>query len=87
MHVDGASTEVVEDEVLLDFANAANRALKHLLDEDALLRVLDLIIALFQLAVDFDVLNVQHGVVREPFLEAPKLTVLLTDRKTEKLRV
>ena len=80
MDVDGAGTEVVEDQVLLDLANAANRALQHLLDEDALLRVLDLIVALLELAVDLNVLNVQDRIVREPFLEAPKLTILLTVR-------
>lgn len=78
MDVDGASTEVVEDEELLDFANAADGALKHFLDEDALLRVHNLVVTLLELAVDLDVLNVEYGVVAEPFLEAPEFTILDT---------
>lgn len=78
MDVDGASTEVVEDEVLLDLANAANSALEHFLDKDALLWVHNLIVTLLKLAIDLDILDVEDGVVAEPFLEAPKLTILDT---------
>ena len=85
MDVDGAGTEVVEDQEFLDLANAANRALEYLLDEDALLRVHNLIIALLELAVDLDVLDVENGVVRESFLESPQVTILLTEKKKERL--
>ena len=78
--VDGARTEVVEDQVLLQLANTADGALEDLLDEDTLLRVHNLIVALFELAVDLDVLNVQHGVVREAFLETPKLAILRNEK-------
>lgn len=63
MHVDRTLAEVVEHEVLLDFANSANRALKYLLDKNSLLRVHNLVIALFELAIDLDVLDVEDGVV------------------------
>ena len=63
MHVDRTLAEVVEHEILLDFANSANRALKYLFDKDSLLRVHNLVIALFELAIDLDVLDVEHCVV------------------------
>ena len=85
MDIDGASTEVVEDQEFFDLTNAANRALEHLLDKDALLRVHDLIVALFKLAIDLDVLDVEHCVVGKPFLEAPKLTILLTGKANGKV--
>ena len=81
MHVDRALSEVVEHKVLLDLADAANRALKNFFDENALLRVHDLIVALFKLAIDLDVLYVQYCIVRESFFETPELTILQIERK------
>jgi len=78
--VDGACSEVVENQVFLYLANAANRALKSLLDENALLRVDDLIVGFFELAVDLDILDIQNCIVREALLESPKFTVLETER-------
>jgi hypothetical protein len=78
--IDGAGAEVVEDQVFLDLANAANRALKGLLDENALLRVDDLIVGFFQLAVNLDILDVQNRIVRESLLESPKLTILQAEK-------
>lgn len=76
MHVDRALAEVVEHKELLDLADAANRALKNFFDENALLRVHDLIVALFKLAIDLDVLYVKHCIVRESFFETPEFTIL-----------
>lgn len=76
MDVDGAATEIVEDQVFFELANTADGALQHLLDEDALLRVHDLIVTLLKFAVDLDVFDIKYGVVREAFFETPKLTIL-----------
>ena len=76
MDVDGALAEVEVDEPLFELTNASNRAFQYLLDEDALLRVHDLVIALFQLAVDLNVLDVQHGVVGELFFQTPIFDIL-----------
>ena len=81
MHVDRALAEVVEHKVLFDLADAANCALKNFFDENTLLRVHDLIVALFKLAVDLDVLDVQHCIVRESFLKTPEFTILCTETK------
>ena len=82
MHIDGACAEVIEDQVLLDLANTADSTLEHLLDEDALLRMHDLIIALFELAVDLDVLDVEDSVVGEAFFKSPVFTVLIDREKS-----
>lgn len=85
MDVDGARSEVVKDEELLDFADANDCALEHLLDKDAFLRVHDLVVALLELAVDLDVLDVEHCVMREPFFKTPKFTIL-DKRRNRKVR-
>ena len=77
MHINRSGTEVVVHKVLFDLTDAADCALKHFFDEDALLWVHNLIVALLELAVDLDVLDVEHGVVGEPFLKAPQFTVLI----------
>ena len=58
MHIDGSLTEVEINQALLELANTADGALEDLLDEDALLWVHDLIVALLKLAIDLDVLDV-----------------------------
>ena len=82
MHVDGTLAEVVEYQILLDFADTADRALEHFLDEDAFLRVHNLIVALFELAVDLDVLDVEDSVVGEAFFKSPVFTVLVDREKS-----
>ena len=84
MDIDGLRAHIVVDELFFDLADPANRALKDLLDEDALLRVHNLIVALLKFAVDLNVLDVEHCVVREPFLESPQLTILLTEKAKAK---
>ena len=76
MDVDGALAEVEVDEPFFELTDARDCALQHLLDEDALLRVHDLVIALFKLAIDLDVLDVQHGVVGELFFQSPIFHIL-----------
>ena len=76
MDVDGAGTKIVEHQVFFELANTADGALQHLLDEDALLRVHDLIVTLLKFAVDLDIFDVKYGVMREAFFETPKLTIL-----------
>ena len=58
MDVDGALAEVEVDEAFFEFANTANCALQHLLNEDSLLWMHYLVIALLKLAIDLDVLNI-----------------------------
>ena len=76
MDVDGVLAEVEFDEPFFELTNAGNCALQHLLDEDALLRVHDLVIALLELAIDLNVLDVQHGVVGELFFQTPIFNIL-----------
>ena len=68
MDIDGARAHIVEDEVFFNLADSANRALKDLFDEDTLLRVHNLIVALLEFAVDLDILDVENGIVGETFL-------------------
>ena len=79
MDVNRPSTEVIKYQVLLDFANTADGAFENLLDEDALLRMHDLVVAFLKLAIDLDVLDVEYSVVRKPLLEAPQFAVLHAD--------
>ena len=76
MDIDGLRAHIVVDELFFDLADPANRALKDLLDEDALLRVHNLIVALLKFAVDLNVLDVENSIMGETFLEAPLLRVL-----------
>ena len=70
--VDRALAAVIpEDHVLLDVADARDRALQDLLDEDAFLRLHNLVVALLQFAVDVDVLDVQACEEREDFGLSP----------------
>ena len=78
MDVDGACSEVIVHQVLLKLANAANRALQHFLNENALLWMHDLIITLFELSIDLNVLNVKDSVVVEAFFQSPRITILDT---------
>lgn len=67
---------VENDHVLLHLANADDRGLEDLLDELALLGVHDLVVTLFELAIDVDVLDVQARVVLEDFVVGPRFDVL-----------
>ena len=80
MDIDGVRAHIVRDEVFFDLADSANRALKDLLDEDALLRVHNLIVALLKFAVDLNVLDVENSIMGETFLEAPLLRVLFNGK-------
>jgi hypothetical protein len=74
--VETLGSGVEEAEVLLHFANAADGALEDALDKNALLGVHDLVVAVFKLAVNFNVLNVQAGQVLENFIVGPGLDIL-----------
>ena len=80
MDINGASTEVIEYQVLFNFADAANGALQHFFYEDTLLGVHDLIVTFLEFSVNLDVLDVKHSIVRESFLKSPQITVLLTHK-------
>ena len=69
--VDGLLPGVELCDFILKLTNSANSALEHLLNEDALLRVDILIVALLELAIDIDVLNVEHGQVLEDLVLRP----------------
>ena len=84
MHVDALGSRVEENQIFLHFADAADGAFEHALDEDALLGVHDLIVASFQLAVDIDVLDVQTPQVLEDFIIGPSFNVLNTTRVSDK---
>ena len=76
MHIERSGSWVEEDHVLLDLANAANRGLQHALDVYALLWVHHLVVALLELAVDVDVLNIELSQVLEDFIVHPGLDQL-----------
>lgn len=72
VHVDRALTAVVPgNHVLLDVADARDRAFQDLLDEDAFLRLHNLVVALLEFAVDVDVLDVQTCQEGEDFGLSP----------------
>ena len=76
MDVDGALAEVEIDETFFELTDAADCALEDFLDEDALLGVHNLVIALFKFAIDLDILDVEHRVVRELFFKSPVFHIL-----------
>lgn len=76
MHINALGPRVKQNEVLLHFANSANGGLQHALYEDSLLGVHDLVVALLELAINVDVLDVEAGEVLENFVVGPRLDVL-----------
>ena len=76
VHIDGPCSVVEVDQVLLHFTDPANGGLKHLLDEDSLLWVHNLVITLLKFAVNLNVLDVQDGVMGPLFLNTPQITIL-----------
>lgn len=76
VHINALRPRVKQNEVLLHFANAANGGLQHALNEDSLLGVHDLVVALLELAINVDVLDVKAGEVLENFVVGPRLDVL-----------
>ena len=76
MDVDALGSGVEETEVLLHLANAGDCGLEHSLDKETLLGVHDLVVAVLQLAVDVDVLNVETCQVLEDFIIGPTLNIL-----------
>ena len=83
MDIDRAFTEVEIYEALFELANTTNCTFKHFLDKDSFLWVYNLVIAFFKLAIDLDVLDVEHGVVRELFFQSPIFDILLFKLKAE----
>jgi hypothetical protein len=59
------------DQLLFDFTNSQHGAFKNLLHIITLLRVHHLIVAVFQLSVDVDVLDVQAPNVLSNFILSP----------------
>ena len=59
---------VVLNEFVLDFHEADHCVLQHFLQQDAFLRMHHLVVAILQLLIDFNVLDVQDGVMVEPVL-------------------
>ena len=78
MNVDGARPEVIVHQELFKLANAANCALQHFLDKNALLWMHNLIITFLELAIDLNVFDVKDGVVVEALFETPRITILNT---------
>jgi len=73
MHINRLLSSVVSNHLVLDFANTANRALKNLLDKDSLLRMHALIVTLFKLPVDINVLNVEYSEILKDLFALPLL--------------
>jgi hypothetical protein len=76
MYVHGLRPRVEVDQVLLDLADTTNGRFKHSLNEDALLRLYHLVVTLFKLPVDFDVLDVEACEVLEFLIFHPGLAIL-----------
>ena len=76
MDVDGARPEVIVNQELFKLANAADSALQYFLDKNALLWMHNLIITFLELAIDLNVLDVQHGVMGELFFQTPIFDIL-----------
>jgi len=74
--VDALGSVVENHHVLFHLANADDRGLEDFLDELALLGVHDLVVTLFELAINVDVLDVQARVVLEDFVVGPGFDVL-----------
>ena len=79
MNVNGLWSRVEQTKVFLHLANAADCRLQHSFDENSLLRVYDLVVALLELAINVDVLDVEAGEVLENFIVGPRLNVLQGD--------
>jgi len=73
MHINGLLSVVVSNHLVLYLANTADRALKDLLDEDPLLWVNTLIVTLFKLPVDINVLDVKYSEILEDLFTLPLL--------------
>ena len=71
MHVKRPITRVELNQHILDLADTQHGALYDLLDVQALLRMYHLIVTVFKLAVDIDVLDVEAGQVLENLVFAP----------------
>jgi len=61
MNVNGVLSVVVGNHLALDLAYTADGALKDLLNKDSLLWVHTLIVTLFKLPVDINVLDIQYS--------------------------
>ena len=59
MNVNGVGSGVESDQVLFQFANTTDGALKSLFNKDSLLRMHHLIVALFQFSIDVDVFDIK----------------------------
>jgi hypothetical protein len=73
--VDRLGARVEQTQVLLQFANAEDGGLEDALDVLALLRVDDLVVAVFKFLEDVDVLYVQLSQVGEDLIILPLLDV------------
>ena len=76
VNVERAWPWVEDDQVFLKLAYTANSGFKDFLNEDSLLRVYHLVVALLKLSVDVNVLNVETGKVLEDFVIHPSLDIL-----------
>ena len=77
MDIDRASSVVEMNKEFLHLTNSANSALKNLFDKDSLLWVHNLIIALFEFAVNLNILDIKNSIMRPSFFNTPELTILL----------
>jgi hypothetical protein len=78
VNVDRLGSGVEQTEVFLHFADTGDRRLQDSLDKEAFLWVYDLIVAVFELAVDVDILDIQTGEMLEYLVIRPTLNVLLS---------
>ena len=78
MDVETLGSWVEEAEVFLHFADTADGALQYTLNKNALLGVHDLVVTVFELAVNINILDVQASQVLENFIVGPGLDILST---------
>ena len=71
MDVDTVWSGVVSNKILLKLADSTNCALENFLDKDSLLRMDHLIIALLELSVDLNILDVQASQMMENIIVRP----------------
>ena len=76
MNIDRIGTRVERYQVLFQFTDTGDRALKSFLNENLFLRVYDLIIALLKTPIDVYILDVEHSQMLERFIRLPSFDIL-----------
>lgn len=78
MDVNASWPGIKHHEILLELTDSANRAFQNLFDEDSLLRVNHLIVALLQFSKYFNIFNVEASQMMEDIINRPSTDILHT---------